>query len=100
MKQARFVASAREEFLAEVAYYKRVSPGQGARFSAAVEEATARALAFPLAGSPWHQGIRRVALKKFPFSIFYRPEADSVVIFAVAHHSRLPGYWRNRVPER
>jgi len=50
VKTARFIAPAREEFLAEVAYYNEVQ--QGTRFVAAVEEATARALAFPLAGSP------------------------------------------------
>jgi len=100
VKRARFVAPAREEFLAEVAYYNQVQPGQGARFTAAVEEGTARALAFPLAGSPSHQGIRRVVLKKFPFSIFYRLETEGILVLAVAHHSRLPGYWRSRVPAR
>jgi plasmid stabilization system protein ParE len=96
--RARFVAPAREEFLAEVAYYDQVRRGQGARFAAAVQEATARALAFPLAGSPSESNTRRVILKGFPFSIVYRPEADGIVIFAVAHHSRLPGYWRSRAP--
>jgi len=62
VKRARFVAPARAEFLAEVAYYDQVQPGQGARFAAAVEEAAARALAFPLAGSLWHQGVCRVVL--------------------------------------
>lgn len=97
MKRARFVAPAREEFLAEVAYHDQVRPGQGSRFVAAVEQATARALAFPLAGSPSVPDARRVLLKGFPFSIVYRPEADGIVVFAVAPHSRLPGYWRSRV---
>jgi len=100
VNQARFVAPARAEFLADVAYYDQVQPGQGARFAAAVEEATARALAFPLSGSPATPSIRRVIVKNFPFSIVYRPEADGIVVFAVAHQSRLPGYWRNRVPAR
>jgi toxin ParE1/3/4 len=100
VKRARFVASAREEFLAEVAYYEQVQTGQGARFATAVEEATARALAFPLSGSPATPAIRRVIIKNFPFSIVYRPEADGIVVFAVAHHSRLPGYRRNRVSSR
>ena len=100
MKGARFVAPAREEFLAEVAYYDQVKPGQGARFAAAVEEATARALAFPLSGSPSEQSVRRVIVKHFPFSIVYRPETDGIVVFAVTHHSRLPEYWRHRVPAR
>ena len=58
MKRARFVAPAREELLAEVAYYNQVQPGQGARFAAAVEEATARALVFPLSGSPSERARR------------------------------------------
>ena len=78
MKRARFVAPAREEFLADVAYYDQVQPGQGVRFAAAVEDATARALAFPLSGSPATPALRRVIIKNFPFSIVYRPEADGV----------------------
>ena len=100
MKRARFVAPARAEFLAEVAYYNQVQPAQGARFAAAVEAATARALTFPLSGSPSAPNIRRVIVKDFPFSIVYRPEAEGIVIFAIAHHARLPGYWRSRVPVR
>jgi hypothetical protein len=72
-------------------------PSQGARFAAAGEEATARALAFPLSGSQATPSTRRVIVKKFPFSPIYRPEAEGIVVFAVAHHSRLPGYWRDRV---
>ena len=78
MKRAQFVARAREEFLADVAYYDQVQPGQGVRFAAAVEEATARALAFPLSGSTATPTIRRVIIKNLPFSIVYRPEADGV----------------------
>ena len=44
---ARFIAAARLEFLAEVVYYSEAQPGLGERFAAAVEEATARAVAFP-----------------------------------------------------
>ena len=97
MKQAHFVAAARAEFLAEVAYYNQAAPRQGARFAAAVEEATARALSFPLSGSPLEPNLRRVVVRNFPFSVVYRPEADGILVFAVARHSRRPGYWRSRV---
>ena len=43
MKHARFVAVARREFLAEVAFYNVDQNGLGARFASAVEEAAARA---------------------------------------------------------
>ncbi|MGQ0603069.1 MAG: hypothetical protein ACT4QE_15410, partial [Anaerolineales bacterium] len=51
MSRARFIAAARLEFLAEVIYYSEAEAGLGARFTTAVEEAAARAVAFPLAGS-------------------------------------------------
>ena len=100
MSRARFVAAARDEFLAQVDHYEDEEPGLGARFTAAVEAATARALAFPLAGSPASKSTRRVLLHRFPFSVVYRPDPDGIVIFAVAHHARRPGYWRPRTVDR
>lgn len=100
MNQARFVAEARREFLAEVAFYHEAQSGLGARFTKAVEEAAARAVAFPSAGSPSIANTRRVILKGFPFSLFYRPEGTGIVIFAVSHHARRPGYWVGRASGR
>ena len=100
MKRARFIAAARLEFLAEVVYYNEVQPGLGGRFTAAVEETAARAVAFPLSGSPSPARTRRIIVKGFPFSIFYRPEPDEIVIFALAHHARRPFYWQSRTRSR
>ena len=97
MKRARFISVAAREFLAEVAYYDEAKPGDGARFTAAVEHATARALAFPLAGSPSAAETRRMLVRDFPFLLVYRPERDGIVVFAVAHTSKRPNYWRPRV---
>lgn len=96
MSRARFLAEARMEFLAEVAFYNNERPGLGSRFAGAVEEAAARAVAFPLAGSLAIANTRRVIVKGFPFSLFYRPVGDGIVIFAVTHHARRPGYWVDR----
>ena len=100
MKRARFIAAARLEFFAEVIYYSEAQPGLGARFTAAVEEAAARALAFPLSGSPSRSNTRRVMVKGFPFSLVYRMELDGIVVFAVAHHARRPFYWQSRTRAR
>ncbi|MGH8480777.1 MAG: type II toxin-antitoxin system RelE/ParE family toxin [Gammaproteobacteria bacterium] len=102
MKRARFVAAARREFLAEVIYYNNEQPGLGSRFAEAVEEATARALAFPLAGSPASKNTRRVFLKDFPFSVVYRPAKDGVVVFALAQgpggHLKVLHLWPGQIP--
>jgi plasmid stabilization system protein ParE len=97
VRHARFITAARQEFLAEVAYYNEIQTGLGSSFTTAVEDATARALAFPLAGSPSFSNTRRVVLKGFPFSIFYRSESNGIVIFAVSHQARRPAYWVNRI---
>lgn len=100
MKRAEFVAAARREFLAHVVYYNKEDSGLGARFSAAVEDAMARALAYPLAGSPAPRNTRRVYVRDFPYSVVYRPNADGITVFAVAHDSRRPNYWSLRVQDR
>lgn len=97
MKRARFTAPARREFLLEVAFYSRKQEGLGARFAAAVEQATLRAVAFPLTGSRASKNTRRVFVKDFPFAVIYRAESDGIVVFAIAHHARRPEYWQPRV---
>jgi toxin ParE1/3/4 len=100
VRRARFVAAARREFLAEVAYYSKERADLGARFTAAVEEATARAVAFPTTGSPSSKNSRRLFLKDFPFAVVDRPSAEGIVVFALAHLWRRPGYWQSRVEDR
>jgi plasmid stabilization system protein ParE len=100
VSRARFIAAARLEYLAEVIYDSEVETGSGARFAEAVEDAIARALAFPLSGSPSRSNTRRILVNGFPFAIVYRPEPDGIVIFAVAHHARRPNYWQSRVRAR
>jgi len=100
VNRARFIGAARLELLAEVIYYSEAEAGLGARFTAAVEEAAARALAFPQSGSLSRFNTRRVLVNGFPFSLVYRQEPDGIVVFAVAHHALRPYYWQSRVRAR
>jgi plasmid stabilization system protein ParE len=93
---ARFHGEARLEFLDSVAYYETVQIGLGERFRQSVESAVGLAIALPFAGSPHKHGTRRVFPKKFPFSIVYLVADNEIVIFAVAHFKRKPGYWKSR----
>jgi toxin ParE1/3/4 len=100
VKRARFVAPARRELLAEVAYYSNKKLGLGSRFLTAVEDATARAFAYPLTGTPMSENTRRMFLKDFPFALVYRLEENGIVVFALANHARRPEYWRDRIDDR
>jgi toxin ParE1/3/4 len=100
VKRARFVAPARRELLAEVAYYNDKELELGSRLLAAIEDATAPALAHTLTGTPASENTRRIFLKDFPFALVYRPDKNGIFLFALSHHARRPGYWRNRIDDR
>ena len=40
---------------------------------------------------------RRASTRVFPNGILYTIESDYVLIVAVAHRSRAPGYWQHRL---
>jgi toxin ParE1/3/4 len=53
-------------------------------------------------GSPWpgldDRGVKRILLKRFPFSLVFVAAGAGVIVLAVAHHRRRPAYWRSRLP--
>ena len=98
MRRIRFIPQADAEVETETRYYRREAGSEIAnQFVKAVEQASRLALEFPAAGSPSPANTRRVQLKKFPFSLIYRSVEDEIIVFAVAHNSREPGYWVSRV---
>ncbi len=97
MTDVPFLPAAREEFLEAVDYYAGDSATLGADFLAEVEHAVERIARFPNQGSPYLSGTRRVLLHRFPFSIVYEAKPDDLLIVAVAHQHRRPGYWLNRL---
>jgi len=92
-----FLPAAREEFIAAANHYDSEAPGLGDEFITEVERAVARIATFPEHGSPYLERTRRVVLQRFPFNIVYLVESETVLVVALAHHSRRPGYWRDRV---
>jgi plasmid stabilization system protein ParE len=96
VSRARFLTEAEAEFLHEIAYYAEKQPKGAIRFREAVEAATTRALAFPKAGLAYLVNTRRVFVRGYPFFLVYREEPDGIVVFALAHESRRPGYWASR----
>lgn len=80
---------------ASLFYESRVA-GLGKSFAAEVERTISLVREFPEAGSPVGPAWRRVVVARFPYSIVYRQDPDKIVIVAVAHQRRRPGYWRRR----
>lgn len=86
VNRIRFAEPARHEVLAEVGYQHRDEAGLESKFLEAVEEATARALTYPLAGSPAQHRTRRMLPMNVPF--------------ALADHARRSSNWRSHTDDR
>ena len=97
MIKPRFLPAAEIDLLAEVAYYSKARAGLGLRFQSAIEHAFARACTFPMSGRPSAKATRQMLVKGFPFNVVYRPREAEILIVAIAHQSRQPGYWLARV---
>jgi hypothetical protein len=41
--------------------------------------------------------MRRVLTNRFPYAIIYLEYGDETLVVAIAHTSRRPGYWKNRM---
>ena len=41
--------------------------------------------------------MRRCRLSRFPYGLIYAVEGANMLVLAVAHLHRDPGYWRDRV---
>ena len=97
MSVVPFLPAAQEEFLDASIRYETQVLGLGIEFILDTEHAVARIAAFPKHGSQFFAGTRRVVLARFPYSIVYEILTEGLLIVAIAHHRRRPGYWRHRL---
>jgi len=88
---------ARRELLEARDYHDEQRRGYGVRFVEAVERELALLLQFEKIGKSVGGGVRRRTLSDWPYGIFYRIRGDELIIIAIAHHRRRPGYWRSRL---
>jgi toxin ParE1/3/4 len=65
-------------------------------FINAVEDAVYRIRESPERYVVIDEDVRRCMTRKFPYGILYTIEPDYILILAVMHCSREPGYWKNR----
>jgi plasmid stabilization system protein ParE len=95
-KPLRLHPEAEQEYLAALAWYRERSPTAAKQFQNAVKQAGRTIQRAPQRWPFYFGDFRRYALHQFPFSLIYREMIAEVVVFAVAHGSRRPGYWKDR----
>ena len=94
-----FHPAADTEFRATIDWYDQRESALGARFEADVFQALERIAENPKAWKQWQDlpRVRAYWLRRFPFYIPYVADDERVIVLAVAHAKREPGYWRARL---
>jgi plasmid stabilization system protein ParE len=95
--RVRLHPEARAELREARRWYYDLSPLSAMAFANAVDNAITRIRESPTGNPLAEQGTRKFILQRFPFNIFYLPGEAEIVVVAVAHQKRRPGYWSNRV---
>jgi len=91
-----FHAEALAELQSAAEYYESRQAGLGVRFLDVVGEALERITRDPIAWAPADDDVRRCLTRVFPFAILYTIEPEFILILAIAHLAREPGYWASR----
>ena len=94
--KVRLLAAARAELKDAVVWYDNQAPGTGTRFLKAVLDAMRAIEQGPHAWPFVAKSTQKYVLQRFPYSIVFEIDGDNLLIIAIAHHRRRPGYWSAR----
>ena len=92
-----FLPEAEQEMLEAAQYYQSQSPGLGSNFLSEVERAVNSIATSPDTWRILEGDLRRRLIRTFPFGILFRVDPEEIVIIAVAHLRKEPGYWKERL---
>jgi plasmid stabilization system protein ParE len=89
--------SARSDLLAATEYYERESFALAARFAAEIERLCGEICVNPHLHRHFRGEVRRHFGTAFSYAVVYAEEPDRVLVLAIAHFKRRPGYWVDRL---
>ncbi|MEQ1574373.1 MAG: type II toxin-antitoxin system RelE/ParE family toxin [Vicinamibacterales bacterium] len=97
IRELEYLDEAIEDAEAAARWYAARSSAAANGFADEIDRAIAAIEQNPEAWPPYEQDTRRYLLRRYPFSVVYRLEATRILIVAVAHGHRRPGYWKSRL---
>lgn len=95
--RCEFHPEALAEFEDGALHYAEKQAGLEQRFIASIEAAIQNITDRPNSCAILEQDVRRCLTRVFPYAVLYTIEPDYILIVAVMHCHRAPGYWRSRV---
>ncbi len=87
-----FSVLAQLEFSDAKAYYELQQEGLGKSFEEHIHENTDMIKRFPLLYPKVTDHLHKVVLHKFPYSLYYFIEDETIVVVSIAHQHRKPFY--------
>lgn len=93
----RFLSTALTEASDAALFYEKESGGLGTKFLDAIDITIEKLRKFPTIGSPHGQRLRSFSIPRFPYDLVYYVGDQEMLIIAVAHQSRRPDYWKDRL---
>lgn len=94
----RYLSVAQSEIQEAAEYYAAISPELGLAFRRELRQLMRLVGRMPMAWPPSGEGTRRCLMSRFPYLIIYAPLPEEVLVLAVGHQHRQPGFWRERLP--
>jgi plasmid stabilization system protein ParE len=97
MRRIQFHPEAIAEASAAFQWYRQRSPSAAEAFVSEIDRVINKISESPERYPRYVGNTYRALLRHFPFSIVYRESSREIMVIAIAHGKRRPGYWKNRL---
>jgi plasmid stabilization system protein ParE len=92
-----FSTAARAEFDEAFNWYAERSTSAAIGFALEIDVAIESIKENPRQFATTYAGCQLCRLKRYPYCVVYRLDADTISVVAIAHTKRRPGYWQTRL---
>lgn len=93
----RFLTLAQQEVDDAFVWFEERAEGNGVNFLDELDRVVRLVKAYPFASPQIEPEIRRCLFVRFPYSLVYGLDHDTIVVIAIAHTHRAPHYWLDRL---
>lgn len=80
-------------------WYEEQAIGLGYEFLDEFDQSIRLIRSYPELSATMLPDVRRCLMNRFPYGIIYSVSDDGLLVLAVAHLRKRPGYWQERVQE-
>lgn len=93
----RFLTLTQQEVNEAFIWFDERTDGEALDFLDELDRIVRLVKAYPLASPEIETEIRRCLFARFPYSLVYGIDDETIVVIAVAHSHRQPHYWVDRL---